>query len=121
MLHVGDIVDWNNVKQWETASHYGNLTSQALYDPLITMHANVLMVVSGHVVSSAWRTNTGEQGNTIYQILQDYQGKDSGGYIRLFEIDSKAGTIAAKMYSPFYDKTLGNDSRFPFKDVEFIK
>lgn len=101
---------------------YGNLTSQAIYDQMIKKHANVLMVLSGHVDSSAWRADKGEQGNTIYQVLQDYQGKDAGSaYIRLFEIDPDAGTISAKMYSPFYNRTLEDTSKFSFTNVKFIK
>jgi hypothetical protein len=63
----------------------------------------------------------GEKGNTIYQILQDYQSQDAGGgYIRLLEIDPEAGTIAARMYSPFYDKTKDDHSKFSFTGVKFI-
>ncbi|MDF2439676.1 MAG: hypothetical protein JWN98_660 [Abditibacteriota bacterium] len=80
------------------------------------------MVLSGHVVTSAWRTDRGEQGNTIYQVLQDYQSQDAGGgYIRLFDIDTSARTIAARMYSPFYNKTKEDTSQFSFNDVKFIK
>jgi len=101
---------------------YGDLSPQSIYDQFIKKHANVLMVLSGHVDSSAWRKDQGEKGNTIYQILQDYQGQDAGGgYIRLLEIDPEAGTIAARMYSPFYDKTKDDFSRFSFTDVKFIK
>ena len=89
---------------------------------MIKKHKNILMVLSGHVDSSAWRTDTGEQGNTIYQILQDYQTTDSGGgYIRLLEVDTDKGTMSARMYSPFYDKTKDDFSRFGFSDVKFVR
>lgn len=101
---------------------YGDLTCQAIYDRMIKKHANVLMVLSGHVVTSARRTDVGEKGNTIYQILQDYQSQDSGGgYIRLFDIDTNQGTIAARMYSPFYNKTKEDASQFSFSGVKFIR
>ncbi len=100
---------------------YGNLTTQAVYDQLIKKHANVLLVLSGHVDSSAWRTDKGERGNTVYQILQDYQTQDAGGgYIRLLDIDTRAGAIAARIYSPFYNKTKEDASRFSFTGVKFI-
>jgi hypothetical protein len=105
-----------------TNAGYGNLTSQSVYDQMIKKHPNVLMVLSGHVDSSAHRTDIGEGGNTIYQMLQDYQTTDGGGgYIRLLEIDPDAGTIKAKMYSPFYDKTKDDQSQFSFEGVKFIK
>ncbi len=106
----------------QTNAGYGNLTSQSIFDQLIKKHANVLLVLSGHVDSSASRTDPGEAGNTIYQILQDNQTKDSGGgYIRLLEIDPEAGTIAASMYSPFYDLTQDGTSKFALSHVKFIK
>lgn len=105
----------------KTNAGYGNLTCQSIFDQMIKKHANVLLVLSGHVDTSAWRTDSGEQGNTIYQILQDYQGEDGGGgYIRLLDIDPDAGTIAARMYSPFYDKTKDDKSNFTITGVKFI-
>jgi hypothetical protein len=101
---------------------YGDLKCQEVYDRFMKKHANVLMVLSGHVDTSAWRTDVGEKGNTIYQVLQDYQSEDSGGgYIRLLEIDTDKGTINARMYSPFYDKTKEDESRFSLEGIKFIK
>lgn len=100
---------------------YGNLTTRSVYDQMIKQHANVVLVLSGHVDSSAHRTDIGERGNTIYQILQDYQTTDAGGgFIRLLDIDTEKGTIAARMYSPFYDKTKDDDSKFSFTGIKFI-
>lgn len=105
----------------QTNAGYGNLTCQSIYDQLIKKHANILLVLSGHVDTSAWRTDVGEKGNTIYQILQDYQGEDAGGgYIRLLDIDTATGTIAARMYSPFYDKTRDDKSKFVLTGIKFI-
>jgi hypothetical protein len=81
---------------------------------------NILMVLSGHVGTSAWRIDEGVKGNKIYQILQDYQGQDAGGgYLRLLDIDPAAGTIGAKMYSPYYKIMKTDVSQFSFKDVTF--
>jgi hypothetical protein len=100
---------------------YGDLTLQNVYDQLIKKHSNVLLVLSGHNDNTAWRDDTGEKGNHIYQILQDYQFEDNGGgLIRLLEIDPEAGTISAKMYSPYLKKTLEDNSRFTFRNVKFI-
>jgi 3',5'-cyclic AMP phosphodiesterase CpdA len=105
-----------------TNAGYGNLTVQSVYDQLISKHPNILLVLSGHVGTSAYRTDLGEKGNLIYQLLQDYQGEDlGGGYIRLLEIDPQAKTISAKMYSPYYRKTKTDFSQFSFSEVEFIR
>lgn len=100
---------------------YGDLTLQSVYDQLIKKHPNVLLVLSGHNDNTAWRDDIGEKGNHICQILQDYQFENYGnGLIRLLEIDPEAGTISARMYSPFLKKTLEDNSRFTFQNVKFI-
>jgi hypothetical protein len=106
----------------QTNAGYGDLTNQAIYDQMIKKHANVLFVLSGHVVTSAHRTDVGEKGNTIYQLLQNYQSFDyGGGYIRLLEIDPKAGTLSASMYSPYYNITKEDESKFSISGIKFIK
>jgi hypothetical protein len=79
-------------------------------------------VISGHVCYSAHREDIGDNGNTIYELLQDYQDEDSGGgYIRLLKIDSKKNTITAKIYSPYFNKEKMDSSAFSFSNVRFIK
>ena len=100
---------------------YGDLSPQAIYDQLIKPNANVRLVFSGHLGSSDHRDDSGVNGNHIYQILQDYQGQDSGGgYIRLLEIDPGKGTMSAKMYSTFYKLTKEDNSQFSFSWVNFV-
>jgi hypothetical protein len=106
----------------QTNAGYGDLSSQAVYDDLVKKHANILMVISGHVCYSAHRTDTGDHGNIVYELLQDYQNEDyGGGYIRLLEIDPKNKSISAKMYSPFYDKEKRDSSNFSFSGVKFTR
>lgn len=100
---------------------YGDLSIQSVYDQLVKKHPNILLVLSGHNDNSAWRNDIGEKGNHIYSILQDYQFENNGnGLIRLLEIDTEAGTISAKMYSPYLKKTLEDASKFSFQNVKFI-
>jgi len=101
---------------------YGDLSPSAIYNQFIKKHANIILVLSGHVMTSAWRNDMGDNGNHIYQLLQDYQDQDyGGGYLRLLEIDTRLKTITAKMYSPYYNKTKQDASQFQFFDVKFIK
>lgn len=100
---------------------YGDMNVKTIFDNYIKPHKNVLMVLSGHVCSSASRTDMGTQGNKIYQMLQDYQCSDYGGaYIRLLDIDVDQKTINAKMYSPLYDKVLGGSTSYSLAYVKFI-
>ena len=99
---------------------YGDMKVIDIYDQYIKPHKNVLMVLSGHVCYSAWRTDKGDNGNTIYQILQDYQC-NRDGYLRLLDIDPQNKTITAKIFSPYLNVTLDDQSNFIFTDVQFIK
>lgn len=100
---------------------YGDNSPRHVFDELLGRHANILLVLSGHVHDTAWREDAGVGGNKVYQILQDYQGQDrGGGYLRLLEIDPEAGTISASMYSPYYDATKKDRSRFKIEGVKFI-
>lgn len=105
-----------------TNAGYGDWRVIDIYNHYIRFHKNVLMILSGHVCESAKRTDVGIEGNTIYQMLQNYQCYPDygGGYIRLLDIDVEAKTIDAKIYSPLYNKTLEGTSTFSFKDVNFI-
>ena len=98
-----------------------DLNPIAIWDQMIKKHSNVLMVLCGHTGTSEYRDDLGTNGNHIYQILQDYQGEKSGnGLLRLLEIDTKAGTIGAKMYSPFTNVTKSDSSQFVLSNVKFI-
>jgi len=102
-------------------SGYGDLSPQKIYDQLIKQYSNVRLVISGHTGSSVYRDDIGLKGNHIYQLLQDYQGEENGGgFIRLLEIDPELKTMSAKMYSPFFNRTKTDASRFSFSGVNFV-
>ncbi|HEX7756186.1 MAG TPA: metallophosphoesterase [Niabella sp.] len=106
----------------KTNAGYGDMKVADIFDKYIKPNKNAFMVLSGHVCFSSHREDMGTGGNRIYQILSDYQCKDDGGgYIRLLDFDLKKKTIAAKMYSPFYNKTLDDDSRFVLTGIRLIK
>lgn len=100
---------------------YGDLSPQSIFDQFIGHYPNILLVLSGHVDSSAWRNDAGVKGNRIYQILQDYQNENKGaGYIRLLEIDTTARTISSRMYSSYLNRTKNDSSMFSFENINFI-
>lgn len=105
-----------------TNAGYGDMKVVDIFNNYIKPNKNAFMVLSGHVCYNAHRIDNGNYGNPIYQILQNYQRKDDGGgYIRLLEIDTKKKTIHAKMYSPYYNKTLDDESLFTIDNVRFVK
>lgn len=101
---------------------YGDFSPQDIFNKVVKPNPNVRYVFCGHTGTSALKIDTLQDGHKVYQILQDYQGQDyGGGYLRLLSFDVDNGTISAKMYSPYYDKTKEDYSRFEIKDVEFLK
>jgi len=101
---------------------YGDFSPQTIFDRLVKKYPNIRFVLSGHVMSSALKIDEGEKGNKVYQILQNYQNEDfGGGYIRLLDFDLDKGTVAASMYSPFYNKTKEDSSKFVLESIDFIR
>ena len=101
---------------------YGDLSPLEVYNQFIVKYPNILLVLSGHNDTSSWRNDKGENGNRIYQILQDYQGEDSGaGYLRLLTIDPERRMISGKIYSPFYNREKQDWSIIRFTGVKFIQ
>ncbi|WP_080905085.1 metallophosphoesterase [Parabacteroides sp. Marseille-P3160] len=101
---------------------YGDFSPQFVFDRLIKVYPNIRLVLSGHVMSSALKVDTGINNNKIYQILQNYQGEDfGGGYLRLLHFDLEKGTISAEMYSPYYNLIKKDDSKYLIENFEFVK
>ena len=110
----GEIADRN--------AGYGDFSPKDVFERLVKKYANIRFVLSGHVMSSALKVDTGENGNKIYQILQNYQNEDlGGGYIRLLTFDIDKKSVSASMYSPFYKKTKKDTSKFMIEGIDFIK
>lgn len=93
------------------ASHYmlelnGTFSTQGqlLYDAF-KIHPNVFMTMSGHVPGESSRQDT-YQGNTIYSIMSDYQGRTNGGngWLRLYHFSPATNSILVKTYSPWLNQ-----------------
>ena len=105
----------------ERNAGYGDLSPYEIYDMFIKKYPNILLVLCGHTGSSTWRNDRGDNGNRIYQILQDYQGENMGdGYLRLLEINPQRGSIMGKIYSP-YNKKEKCEAVIRFNGVSFIQ
>ncbi len=83
---------------------------QQIWQKLAKKHANVFMVINGHVLNdgSGFLVSKGEHGNTVYQMLTNFQKPicPIGGeaWLRLLEFLPDGKTIQAKTYSPLYQK-----------------
>lgn len=97
---------------------------EMMWDKLVSQHSNILMVVSGHVLNSGVGTlvSKGKNGNSVYQMLANYQMGENGGngFLRILKVDPKKQTISVKTYSPYLNEFNTNpDHQFEFKDVKF--
>lgn len=107
----GDIAERN--------AGYGDLSPYEIYILLIKKYPNILLVLSGHTGNSTWRNDRGDNGNRIYQILQDYQGENMGdGNIRLLDVDPERKTISGIIYSPYTQK-VKPETLIRFSGVNF--
>ena len=102
----------NHDNQINTAPQYkiiGN-NPQQMWDKFISQHANIFMLFCGHHMGETVRTTKGIHGNTVHQILVDYQngyiGKGGNGYLRIMTFSPADGTIKNTSYSPTLDQYL---------------
>lgn len=81
---------------------------QEMWDKLVKRHPNIFMTVNGHVLNDGlgFLDSAADVGNTVHQMLVNYQMLPEGGGARLriltFHPDDK--TIEVKDYSPLYEK-----------------
>lgn len=77
---------------------YGANSPKYLFDHLVRVHPNIVMVLSGHVGQAAVRTDTGVQGNKIVSFLQCFHSTTNP--VRIVQIDTRAGTVTSSVYAP---------------------
>ncbi|WP_243073761.1 metallophosphoesterase [Microbacterium sp. SS28] len=87
---------------------YGATSPQYLHDNLIKVYPNVKVVLSGHVGTSAVRTDVGVNGNKIVSLLTAYHSLTNP--VRIVEIDTAAGTATSSVYAPYTDTSFPSDS-----------
>lgn len=95
--------------------HYLQLSKSAagfndgadMWDKLVSRHANFVLVLSGHVCTSAHLVSTGIKGNIVHQVLVDYQDAEQGGngWLRLLQMLPDGRTVRVRDYTPLLDQT----------------
>ncbi len=88
------------------------------WEKFSSKHANVIMVLSGHIGADniVRRTDKGEQGNDVVQMLLDAQMLDSefGGYgiLGIMRFNAEGTECKVSWYSPSRDKCLNECNQF---------
>ena len=75
---------------------------EQIWDKFVRLHPNIFLVVSGHVYGAGRQTSKGDHGNTVHELLANYQKYPQGGdgWLRLLHFDSAKREIQVKTYSP---------------------
>lgn len=96
----------NGVYSSGGGSNFGFVGNEGvdLFDECASRHSNVFLVVCGHVGESKLNTKVGVCGNTVYEMVVDYQSEtplgnsspDLGnGWLRLLTFNPDSNTISA--------------------------
>jgi len=102
-----------------TASDPGGVNDGGdIWRGLITQHDNVRMVLSGHITGDGILSSTTPLGNTVHQMLVDYQSLRFGGdgFLRYYEIVPGSNTVRARTFSPKENRyKTGPTNHFEFE------
>jgi hypothetical protein len=90
----------------------GNVNDgQQLWDKLVSRHANVCLVLSGHVSwAGARQVAVGRHGQTVHEMVAAYHDPPEG-YIRLLEFLPDGRTIQVRTYSPKLDRHMTDEAQ----------
>jgi hypothetical protein len=119
--------DWatkGSSQQWNPHS-YGiqNLPDgvndgEELWNKFVKLHPGFVMAINGHVLDDGLgrMSSTNIYGETVHQMLVNYQMKALGGeaFLRLIEFRPDGKTAQVKAYSPYYG-TYKTDSQNQFQ------
>jgi type 1 glutamine amidotransferase len=103
----------------QTQGGYGDNSPQYVFDHLLKEHANVRLVFSGHVGSHGYRKDAGTHGNDIHQFLQCYHD-NSANPVRLFEIDTRQGTIQTRVFCPSTGHDKNDGSALTITNIDWV-
>ena len=93
---------------------------EELWQKLVSKHPKMLMTLCGHVLMDGLGNlqSTGEAGNTVHQMLVNFQMKPrlGNGFLRLLEFLPDGETVQVKDYSPLSNMyKTGPDNSFVLK------
>lgn len=100
----GDRQEWNP-HSYDTAKLPGGThDGEELWQDLVRKHPGFIMTLNGHVLrdGQARLGSQGDHGNTVHQILVNYQMNKEGGegFLRIMEFLPDGKTILHRSYSP---------------------
>ena len=78
-----------------------------IWRKLVSLHPNIFLVLSGHIGESGVGrlTSMGEPGNSVHQLVANYQKQPNGGngWLRLMRFLPAESRISVSTFSPYLD------------------
>jgi len=90
-------------------------SGEQIWQKLVSRHKNILMVLCGHIAREAANTEAGAHGNSVHQLLADYQTHVNGGdgWLRLLKFLPAENTIQVRTFTTAHNReNKGRKSRF---------
>jgi hypothetical protein len=92
-----------------------NNNPEAVWQKLLSQNANVMLIVSGHLIgnNSYHRSDLGINGNVVNQIFTNFQNisKGGNGYLRILTFHPSENRIDITTYSPYLDLSLTSSAQ----------
>ncbi|NQT12249.1 MAG: metallophosphoesterase [Planctomycetes bacterium] len=81
-------------------------SGQDIWEKFVRKHADIFLVLSGHVLGVATETSANDAGRPVHEMLVDYQGLPNGGngWLRTLRFAPAENKIYVKAYSPLLDE-----------------
>ena len=89
----------------------GGLRSNEIWDWFVRRNPQIFMVNCGHFHEEFRQQSTNIFGNTVHEVLADYQDDPNGGngWLRIMEFDVANARIDVDSYSPWLDQYRSAD------------
>lgn len=113
--------------KWYPLSQVENLNDgQDMWNKFVSKHPNISFVLNGHIcgTGTGYLESKAEPGNTVHQILANYQdnaisggsvqpqrGNGGGGFMRLMQFHPNGQVVQIRTYSPWYNQWLTEPSQ----------
>lgn len=73
--HCYQSYNGNHTTGWASRYNIEGREGDDLWEEVVQRHSNVFMTVSGHIHGSSYRMRTGNNGNSVHEILTDFQSE----------------------------------------------
>ncbi len=93
---------------------------EQLWQKLVSKHANVRMVFSGHLNNGARQTSVGRSGQKVHEMMAAYHDPPEG-YLRLLEFLPNGTMVQVRTYSPYLKKSLTDANNQFLLDVKPVR